>query len=308
MSTRRVTRRGTAAVSSVIKKATEAADTSLNDSNITGSRKRGSRMPKTTKVKNPKVKDEEETSINFQSETEPPATKLPRSFYDQDTISLSKALLGKVLCRKLPQTGDIVKGTIVETEAYPGVGDAASKSCKGVPTKGSMAMFMDPGTAYVYFTYGMYHCFNISAKDNGGACLLRAVELLEDYEIMQTLRKPPRKKTETPEAEKKEVKRLKPHELTNGPSKLCLAFHINRDLCDKIDMTSSDELWVETSSNDIYNLRQFEISESRRVGIDSTPPEARNKLYRFFVKDNASVSKAKFTDEQKTRNTKKSKH
>lgn len=93
-----------------------------------------------------------------------PGEKLGRRFYDQDAVTLAKALLGKVLCRKLPGTDQILKGTIVETEAYPGVGDAASHSFKGVPTESSMPMFMEPGTAYVYFTYGMYHCFNVSSK------------------------------------------------------------------------------------------------------------------------------------------------
>lgn len=95
-----------------------------------------------------------------------PGQKLDKSFYNQDTVTLSKALLGKVLCRRLPGTGEVLKGTIVETEAYPGEGDAASHSFKGVPTEASMPMFMDPGTAYVYLTYGMYHCFNISAQGN----------------------------------------------------------------------------------------------------------------------------------------------
>ncbi|CAL8100791.1 unnamed protein product [Orchesella dallaii] len=310
MSTRRSSsRRAAAAAVSAIKKASESDDISSN-AKPTSSRKRGLRIPKTaSSAKNAKLNEEKEASQSeyFQTEVESVGigTKLPRSFYDQDSVSLAKALLGKVLCRKLPETGEIVKGTIVETEAYPGCGDAASHSFKGVPTKSSMAMFMEPGTAYVYFTYGMYHCFNISSKDNGGACLLRAVELLEDYEIMQMLRRPQKKKAETPtpEAKKKDVKRLKPHELTNGPAKLCLAFNIDRFICDKIDMTSSNELWLENSFNEFYNLRQFEINESRRVGIDSTPPEARNKLYRFFVKDNASVSKAKFSDDKVSRST-----
>lgn len=34
---------------------------------------------------------------------------------------------------------------------------------------------MLPGTAYVYMTYGMYHCFNISSKEPGAAVLIRAV-------------------------------------------------------------------------------------------------------------------------------------
>lgn len=135
-------------------------------------------------------------------------------------------------------------------------------------------------------------------EEYGGASLLRAVEVLEDYEVMQSLRRPrPKKNSEKKqENDGKPLKRFKPHELTNGPSKLCLSFDINRQSCDKIDLTSSDDLWLEVSKEEKYRSKQFEIEESRRVGIESTPPEARNRLYRFFVKDNLSVSKARFKD------------
>lgn len=40
-------------------------------------------------------------------------------------------------------------------------------------------MFMVEGTAYVYMTYGMYHCFNISSVEPGAAVLIRALEPME---------------------------------------------------------------------------------------------------------------------------------
>ncbi len=90
--------------------------------------------------------------------------QLTREFYCKPSVELSKELLGKVLVRRLPH-GEIIKGTIVETEAYPGTNvDEASASYNGKVTDKNQAMFMDPGTAYVYLTYGMYHCFNISSE------------------------------------------------------------------------------------------------------------------------------------------------
>lgn len=50
-------------------------------------------------------------------------------------------------------------------------------------------MYMKPGTTYVYLTYGMYHCFNISSDGEGAAVLLRAVEPLEGLSNMQEYRK-----------------------------------------------------------------------------------------------------------------------
>lgn len=90
--------------------------------------------------------------------------QLGRDFYSKPCEELSKALLGKVLVRQLPH-GEIIRGTIVETEAYPGTNvDEASASYNGKVTEKNRAMFMDPGTAYVYMTYGLYHCFNISSE------------------------------------------------------------------------------------------------------------------------------------------------
>ena len=88
--------------------------------------------------------------------------KLPREFYNQPSVDLGKALLGKVLARRLPN-GEVLRGVIVETEAYPGERDPASHSYGGKKTARTEAMFMDPGTTYVYFTYGMYYCINISS-------------------------------------------------------------------------------------------------------------------------------------------------
>jgi hypothetical protein len=90
--------------------------------------------------------------------------RLGRAFFEQDCDSLCRALLGTVLVRRVAETGEILRGTIIETEAYPGGMDKASQSYLGKRTPRNEAMFMDPGTAYVYFTYGMYYCFNISCR------------------------------------------------------------------------------------------------------------------------------------------------
>lgn len=49
-------------------------------------------------------------------------------------------------------------------------------------------MYMSAGTTYVYMTYGMYYCINISSKEPGAAVLLRALEPITGLEIMQKLR------------------------------------------------------------------------------------------------------------------------
>ncbi len=64
---------------------------------------------------------------------------LDRNFYRKDTIVLAKDLLGKIIVHN---TGDtILKGKIVETEAYLGVNDKAAHTYGGKKTKRVMPMY-----------------------------------------------------------------------------------------------------------------------------------------------------------------------
>jgi DNA-3-methyladenine glycosylase len=89
--------------------------------------------------------------------------RLKDSFYDVPCEDLAKELLGKILVRRL-NDGTVLKGRIVETECYPGGEDKGSCSYNGRITETIKAVYMKPGTAFVYVTYGMYHCINISSQ------------------------------------------------------------------------------------------------------------------------------------------------
>src|SRR5450432_3506958 len=107
--------------------------------------------------------------------------KLPREFYDRDTIDVAKELLGKFLVHK--SRGAERVGKIVETEAYLGPHDLAAHSARGL-TERTKIMFGPPRHAYVYLIYGMYHCMNVVTEPAGhaSAVLLRAVEPVENIE------------------------------------------------------------------------------------------------------------------------------
>jgi len=90
--------------------------------------------------------------------------RLTSTFFDQPCIQLAQNLLGKYLVRISVEDGKRLSGRIVETEAYVGTEDRASHSYGGRRTARNEAMYMLPGTSYVYNIYGIYTCINISSR------------------------------------------------------------------------------------------------------------------------------------------------
>ncbi|MEM2972067.1 MAG: DNA-3-methyladenine glycosylase [Candidatus Bathyarchaeia archaeon] len=67
---------------------------------------------------------------------------LPRSFYERSPETVARELLGKILVRRI--NSEFLSGKIVETEAYYGENDPASKAYKGKKTFNA-PMFLDAG-------------------------------------------------------------------------------------------------------------------------------------------------------------------
>ena len=181
---------------------------------------------------------------------------LPRKFYSRDTVEVAQDLLGKTLIRKIGNS--VLSGKIIETEAYRYTDDPASHAFRGV-TERNKAMFGGVGRAYVYFTYGMYFCFNAVARSNNveaGAVLIRAIDPLEGKSIMIRNRKV--KKVET---------------LTNGPAKLTQAFKISKRHYG-LDLTKKSELFI-AEGEDTKNT----IRENVRIGIRNGV----DKLWNFKI-------------------------
>jgi len=110
--------------------------------------------------------------------------RLPREFFSRDPVSLARDLLGRILFSRTAE--GLLAGRIVETEAYTGGTDPASHAYRG-PTARNAVMFGPAGHAYVYFSYGMHYCLNVTAERRGhpGAVLLRALEPLAGIELMR---------------------------------------------------------------------------------------------------------------------------
>ncbi|HEY8889003.1 MAG TPA: DNA-3-methyladenine glycosylase [Clostridium sp.] len=200
--------------------------------------------------------------------------KLTREFYARETLQVAKELLGKILVHEV--NGVKLRGKIVETEAYIGSIDKACHAYGGKMTPRLTTLYGSPGIAYVYFIYGMYHCFNVITKEEGfpEGVLIRAIQPIEGLEEMSKLRF----KKNYSELTKAQFKNL-----TTGPSKLCIAMNINKDN-NKQDLCAN-ELYIE----DPVEKEKIQIVVSKRIGIDYAE-EAKDFLWRFYIKDNIWVS------------------
>ncbi|WP_051753192.1 DNA-3-methyladenine glycosylase [Streptosporangium amethystogenes] len=99
---------------------------------------------------------------------------LARDFFDRPAHEIAPDLLGRVLVH-----GPVAL-RLTEVEAYglPGE-DPASHTYRG-RTPRNAVMFGPPGHLYVYFTYGMHFCANLTClpEGTGAGILLRAGEVI----------------------------------------------------------------------------------------------------------------------------------
>jgi DNA-3-methyladenine glycosylase len=141
---------------------------------------------------------------------------LSASFYDRDTETVAREMLGTVL--ECHTDDGVASGIIVETEAYLGEHDLACHAVAG-RTARTEALYGRPGISYVYFIYGMYWCFNAVTREEGlpSAVLVRALEPLDGISLMH----------------KRRARVMNPVDLTNGPGKLCTALGISGSMSKK---------------------------------------------------------------------------
>jgi DNA-3-methyladenine glycosylase len=165
----------------------------------------------------------------------------------------ARGLLGSILVRR--HAGRVLRARIVEVEAYEAEADPAAHAFRG-RTARNAPVFGPPGTLYVYFIYGMYHCLNIAAEPEGrGGCLLiRAAEPCGGAVL------PPR--------------------ALSGPGRLCRALGIDRGL-------SGLHVFDPRAG---LTLREGEpprrIAVSPRIGIR----RAAERPLRFYDRDSNAVS------------------
>jgi len=181
---------------------------------------------------------------------------LPREFYDRAAERVAPELLGKWLVRRVDGIDQI--GRIVEVEAYLGPHDLASHSSRG-RTARTEVMFGEPGHAYVYLIYGMYHCLNAVAGPGGhaSAVLIRAIEPISGIEGA-----------------------------TNGPGRLCRALSIDRRL-NGHDLLGGELFLARPEQG---GRRRFKIAAGPRIGVDYSG-QWKHQPLRFTIQGNPFLTR-----------------
>jgi DNA-3-methyladenine glycosylase len=190
---------------------------------------------------------------------------LASSFFARPTPEVARRLLGHILVSDIGARR--TAGRIVETEAYVGPHDPACHAFGGRRTARTEGLYGPPGTAYVYFTYGMHWCLNAVTESEGypAAVLIRALEPLAGIPVMLRRRGG-----------------VGVRALCAGPARLCAALGVTGEHNGR-SLRSAPLRIVRASSHP-----RFRIVTTPRVGIT----RASDWPLRFFIAGSPWVSRA----------------
>ena len=209
-------------------------------------------------------------------------------FFKQDTISLAKDLLGKLILVK--KDDEILGGYIVETEAYLGAVDRACHGFEGKRTPKVEALFGKAGTVYIY-TMHTHKMLNIVSCEEGNpqAVLIRGIEPVINVERIIKNRG------------KSGIL------VSNGPGKLTKAMGIS-DKFNKSNISEITRNFQKITQEINYNSKNIQenvlyidfenskipkkIEISARIGIPNKGVWTEKQL-RYFVAGNKYVSRMK---------------
>lgn len=202
---------------------------------------------------------------------------LPQAFFDRDTVTVARELVGKYLVRRYD--GITLAGRITETEAYVGRLDKACHAYAYRRTERTRTLFAPPGTAYVYLIYGMHCCLNLVTEPEGepAAVLIRGIEARHNKNIIAENRFACKMEELSPRQRKN---------FLNGPGKVCAGMGIDRSLNGL--PWGSEPLFVCERLSDAGlcdvpgDAFLPEVRVGRRIGIDYAE-EAADFPWRFYI-------------------------
>ncbi len=184
-------------------------------------------------------------------------------FYARPTETVARGLLGQILVSDVGGRRRQTAGRIVEVEAYIGPQDPACHAYGHRRTPRTEPLYGPPGTAYVYFTYGMHWCLNAVTEppDYPAAVLIRALEPIAGLATMR------RRRGKEP--------------LCSGPARLCEALGVTGKL-NGVSLQHGLLRIVEGKKP-----KPGDIVTGPRIGIT----QAADWPLRFYLKDSRYVSK-----------------
>ena len=185
---------------------------------------------------------------------------LTPAFFNRDAQRVAKDLLGKVICVKHEQCW--LQAKVIETEAYY-LHEKSSHASLGYTEK-RKALFMPPGTIYMYYARGC-DSLNISCRGKGNAVLIKSGFAAGDKHALQImLHNNPIKNTS----------RLRSIEkLCSGQTLLCKSLGLTVKEWDG-QQFNSEKFYIKDS-----HYKPEKIIQTTRLGI----PKGRDEylLYRF---------------------------
>lgn len=196
-----------------------------------------------------------------------PWRALEREELTDPSPEAARRLLGRLLVRtEADGTGTVAR--VVETEAYR-QDDPASHSHRG-RTPRTAPMFADPGTAYVYRSYGIHWCLNVAVEQEGigAAVLLRAAALLTGHDHVR-----PRRPSARGD-----------RDLLRGPGRLTAGLDVDAPRHDGVDLVAGAGGLL--LADDGWRPAADRIAASPRVGVRL----AAEVPWRFHVADEPTVS------------------
>ena len=123
-------------------------------------------------------------------------------------------------------------------------------------TPSNKALFGEPGTFYIYKSYGIHHCLNIvtDRKNYASGVLIRAVFISDKNE-----------------------------RLASGPGLVTKTFGIDISF-NFLRVLDNNSLWIAKRES---NMEEKDLVQTTRIGIS----KAKNIKWRWYLKNSRSVSK-----------------
>ena len=177
----------------------------------------------------------------------------PKNFFNRHSKLVAPDLIGCHLIKKNNEI-DQVQGVIVETEAY----SQEEEACHGYRkmTESNKSLFGNPGTFYIYKSYGIHHCLNIvTDKENfASGVLIRSVYISNKNE-----------------------------RLASGPGLVTKTFSVDISF-NSLEVLNNKSLWISPRES---TLKRKDLIQTTRIGIS----KAKNIKWRWYLKNSRSVSK-----------------